>query len=734
MKARVVKNVMRSVGAVMLSGAVLLGAAAGAQAVPVLPPDRGPVTGGTVVTVPALAPAPVEFSSIAAGNNFTIAVGEDGNTYAWGRNEYGQLGNGTASDSDTPVRVQMPAGVNFVSVAAGGESAVATGSDGNTYAWGFNSNGQLGDGSYQHRSVPVRVKAPEGVTFSEVSVGAAHMLATGSDGVAYGWGLNRYGQLGNHSTVTSTLPVVIERPGDVAFDHVAAGAYHSAAVGNDGNVYAWGWGRDGQIGDGDTEDHILPTQVHMPLCGSFVGVASGYAYSAALSDTGCIFSWGANGSGQLGDGTTQNRLEPVRVQAPEGVIFTNLGLGASHALAEDNNGNVYAWGLGSSGQLGNDFNEGSLLPVLVVSPSDIALTSVSGGSSHSVAVGDDGTAYGWGYNSSGQLGDGTRQTRFVPTPTAQPAATIVVTGVTFGGLDGTGLEQQLDGSWSVTTPAHELGTVDVVVSWTQNGVEQTPTTYADAFTYEPEQVLPEITDPGNQTVLEGNDAVFQVAVTGYPEPSVSWYVVRDGELKPINEDAAAAVSDDGLKLTVTAALDHDGYQYQARAENSRGSALTPQVMLTVLPTPTEPSVTDPQDQSVTTGDIASFQVETTGVPAPQVTWEFSRDRGVSWESIDLDGAATVSTDGLTAAVQSNLTHDRYQYRAVATNDEGEAVSAPAVLTVKAKADGSTPSGSSSLPTTGNDSGLPLLGSAAGLLLLSAAVFIIARLKRQRSAQ
>ncbi|WP_033505034.1 hypothetical protein, partial [Bifidobacterium actinocoloniiforme] len=170
------------------------------------------------------------------------------NTYAWGYNNEGELGDGTNTQRSLPVRVNTPTGVTFTQINAGKYHSLAIGSDGNTYAWGDNGSGELGDDSKINRSTPVPVHAPSGVTFTQISAGGAHSLAIGSDGNTYAWGDNSFGQMGT-GTSSSTLPKRVSAPAGVTFTQINAGWNHSLAIGSNRNTYAWGANWYYQLGD-----------------------------------------------------------------------------------------------------------------------------------------------------------------------------------------------------------------------------------------------------------------------------------------------------------------------------------------------------------------------------------------------------------------------------------------------------------------------------------------------------
>lgn len=203
---------------------------------------------GTPQPVPL--PAGVHAVAVAAGGNTAYALGSDGSTYAWGDDSSGQLGTATAATiacyggpcQTTPVRVQTPAGVSFTALAAGSGYVLALGSDGNTYAWGSNSDGELGVGAPlggQTAPLPQRVQAPAGVRFIALAAGSTYSLALGSDGATYAWGVATAGHLGDGKPRANTTPVRLTPPAGVRFTAITTGAFSHLALGSDGRTYAW---------------------------------------------------------------------------------------------------------------------------------------------------------------------------------------------------------------------------------------------------------------------------------------------------------------------------------------------------------------------------------------------------------------------------------------------------------------------------------------------------------------
>ncbi|WP_259465344.1 InlB B-repeat-containing protein [Bifidobacterium sp. wkB344] len=523
-------------------------------------PDKGSQLGreSTTITPPDNASRGIRFNQVSGSKNgdnafshFSLAVGSDGNAYAWGNNYYDQLGDGTRDDKHAPVMVRkpdrktypdLPEDFTYLQVSAGGDHSLALGSDGNVYAWGNNDHGQLGNGTTTERHAPVRVKTPdrstypdlpEDFTYLQVSAGALHSLALGSDGNVYAWGDNGNGKLGNGTTTNRYTPVRVKTPDsktypdlpkDFTYLQVSAGSTHSLALGSDGNVYTWGYNQYGQLGDGTTSIRSAPVRVKtpdsktypdLPKDFTYLQVSAGSTHSLALGSDGNAYAWGDNNRGRLGDGTTTNRYTPVRVKTPDSKTYPDLpkdftylqvSAGYWHSLAVGSDGNAWAWGDNYNGQLGNNSSgsyANSSVPARVRNPANptdknqgLQAAQVSAGSEHTLAVGSDGNAYAWGWNAYGQLGNDSIPTgennskaqSLVPVPVSFNLQ-LVITGVRFDQTAVSGLTRGDGSSVSVLTPAHQPGTVTVSVDYTLGGTAQTPDTSL-RYTYLPAGVLP----------------------------------------------------------------------------------------------------------------------------------------------------------------------------------------------------------------------------------------------------
>ena len=510
-------------------------------------PNKGSQLGreSTTITPPDSTSQGIRFSQISGSQsgNFSLAVGSDGNAYAWGYNAFGQLGDGTSSYRTTPVMVRkpdtktypdLPEDFTYVQVSAGRYHSLAVGSDGYAYAWGNNGNGQLGNTTTDSSSVPVRVRDPaspanksKGLKAAQVSAGSWHSLALGSDGYAYAWGNNWSGQLGNNTSglnTDSSVPVRVRDPASPAnkskglkVTQVSAGLFHSLALGSDGYAYAWGDNYYGQLPYGNSIGPDVPVRVCDPANPTDTSkglqatqVSDRGNHSLILGSDGYAYAWGYNNSGQLGNNSTSYSSIPVRVRDPANPTDASKGLkaaqvsgGGGHSLAVGSDGYVYTWGNNGNGQLGNTTTDSSPVPVRVRDPANPTDTSkglkaaqVSAGSSHSLAVGSDGYAYAWGFNDSGQLGDNSIPTgqynskakSLIPVPVVFNLQ-LVITGVKFDQTAVSGLTHGNDNSVTVLTPIHVPGTVTVSVDYTLGGTAQQPDTSL-RYTYLPAGALP----------------------------------------------------------------------------------------------------------------------------------------------------------------------------------------------------------------------------------------------------
>jgi alpha-tubulin suppressor-like RCC1 family protein len=355
---------------------------------------------------------------------------------SWGNNSKGQLGDGTNINRAEAVEVTTRgalAGKTITALSAGGRHTIALANDGRLYAWGDNWNNQLGDGNpplnYNGQPTPVAVTMSgtlSGKTITALAAGGLHNLVLTDDGQLYAWGDNSIGQLGDGTTTSRPTPVAITMTGPLSgktITAVSAGNSHTVALTSEGTLYAWGWNGFGQLGNGTTTDQSTPVAVTMSgtLAGKTItALSTGYAHTVVLTSEGRLYAWGWNNQGQLGDGTTTRRLTPVEVTMSgvlAGKTVTAISTGDGHTVVLTSEGRLYAWGRNNNGQLGDSTATQRNVPVAVTTSGVLlgkAITALSTGNDHTVALGSDGRLYAWGWGDLGRIGDGTTANRHSP--------------------------------------------------------------------------------------------------------------------------------------------------------------------------------------------------------------------------------------------------------------------------------------------------------------------------------
>jgi alpha-tubulin suppressor-like RCC1 family protein len=357
---------------------------------------------------------------IAGGLYDSLALTSAGAAYGWGWNVVGQIGDGSTTGSAVPVPMKLPGGARAIAVATGfAHSAVAT-STGAVYSWGKNDDGDLGNGSTADSAQAVKANLPAGAKVTDVAV-SEHDLAVTSAGALFAWGFGQYGQLGNGGTGSSSNPVSVTLPAGVKVTAVAVGSLHSVALTSTGSVLAWGYNADGELGDGNRKNSALPVRVKLPAHTKVVAIAAGGYYSLALTSSGSVLAWGYNADGELGNGVSRSSVVPVRVKLAQKAVAIAAGgplmevgdyvAGPGHSLAVTSSGAVYAWGYNAEGQLGNGSTSNSHVPVKVKLAE--RATAVAAGQLQSLAM-TSGGLFAWGGNNFGQLGDGSYEGSDVP--------------------------------------------------------------------------------------------------------------------------------------------------------------------------------------------------------------------------------------------------------------------------------------------------------------------------------
>jgi alpha-tubulin suppressor-like RCC1 family protein len=387
----------------------------------------GTITGlATAVASGSVALTVTDSRGVAANASLPLHVNISPNAgnllWSWGAP--GSLGNGTTNtQATTPTTVGL---TGAVAVAADEADGYGLRFDGSVYAWGYSGGGALGDGvnGSTTATVPVPVTALSGIT--AIASDGTNAYALASDGTVWAWGSNTNGALGDGTTTTDHYgPVKVA--GLTGVTAIAARFDGGYALTSDGTVWAWGFGADGQLGNGGTGSSDVPTQVSGLT--SVVSIAARSTFALAVLSDGTVRAWGSNDSGQLGDNTTAQADTPVVVAGLSTVTAVSASRLEGYAL--EANGTVWGWGANDAGQVGDGTTAIRLTPVVVGVASAVVVSSYGQGG---YAVVRDGTMRSWGYNGNGQLGNGTTINGSLPAQVSSLTHVVAVGGSEFNGF------------------------------------------------------------------------------------------------------------------------------------------------------------------------------------------------------------------------------------------------------------------------------------------------------------
>ena len=315
-------------------------------------------------------------TDITAGYGHTCALIADGTVTCWGYNSDGELGGGDTSNRNVPVAVAGGAHTNktVTQITAGTYHTCALISDGTATCWGDNSYGQLGNGSNTDSNVPVAVTggALANKTVTDITGGEFHTCALISDGTVTCWGNNSDGQLGNGENTNRNVPVAVTGGvlANKTVTDITGGEFHTCALISDGTVTCWGNNSDGQLGNGENTNRNVPVAVTGGVLANktVTDITTGVFHTCALISDGTVTCWGNNYYGELGNGENTNRNVPVAVTG--GVLanktVTDITTGVFHTCALISDGTVTCWGNNYYGELGNGGNTNRNVPVAVV--------------------------------------------------------------------------------------------------------------------------------------------------------------------------------------------------------------------------------------------------------------------------------------------------------------------------------------------------------------------------------
>ncbi|MAD24671.1 MAG: hypothetical protein CMO44_10925, partial [Verrucomicrobiales bacterium] len=352
----------------------------------------------------------VIITSIDNGGRHSCSIDIDNSLYCWGWNGYGQVGDGTQTQRNTPTAVQMPSGKTAKQVSLGYGHVCAIMNDDSLYCWGHNMKGQIGDASNSNRNIPKAVQMPSGKTAKQVAAGGEHNCAFMNDDSLYCWGYNGHGQLGDGTTNHRSIPTAIQMPNGKTATQVTVGRWHTCVRMHDGSLYCWGYNGYGQLGDGTTISRYTPRAVQMPSGKTVKQVVGGYHHTCAIMNDDSLYCWGH----RVGTSTDDNKNTPFLLTMPVNKTTKQVALGEEHTCAIMNDDSLYCWGKNNYGQLGDGTTTDRTTPTAVQMPSG-TVKQLSLGNRVTCIIMDDDSLYCWGKNNDGQVGDGTTTDRTTPT-------------------------------------------------------------------------------------------------------------------------------------------------------------------------------------------------------------------------------------------------------------------------------------------------------------------------------
>lgn len=336
------------------------------------------------------------FAQVSAGDFHTCGLTPGGQLYCWGDNGQGQLGDGTTEGHALPTLVS--GGLLFRQVSAGEYHTCAVTTGNRPYCWGYNGSGQLGDGTtIQKRLSPVPVAGSR--AFRQISAGEdmTCALTTSATNKIYCWGT---GILGNGSSQRTTPQLV---SGAWTYRQVAVGRDHTCAVSTTYKVLCWGLNGNGQLGNASPKDFIAVNPVAVAGRLQFLQVSAGYWHTCAVTTTAKAYCWGYGKDGQIGDGMLYRRYIPRAVAG--GLSFDRVSAGSHHTCGETTGNQAYCWGDNGRGELGDGTYTQRLTPTAV--SGGLVFKQVDAGGYHTCGVASGSLVWCWGYNGAGELGNGT---------------------------------------------------------------------------------------------------------------------------------------------------------------------------------------------------------------------------------------------------------------------------------------------------------------------------------------
>jgi alpha-tubulin suppressor-like RCC1 family protein len=362
-------------------------------------------------TSPIVVDSGVNYASLALGTseglaNHACAITSAGVLKCWGYNSDGQLGDGTTNSA---IALVVDVGVSYSKISAGGKHSCGITSSGMIKCWGANHFSQIGNGTPYFKSSPLEIDT--NIKYSKIKAGDGHTCGVTINGTLKCWGSNVYGKLGYGGTGDKKSAIIIDS--GIRYAQIESGkggvGNHTCGITNLGDLKCWGYNADGQIGDGTTSSKQLPTIIDSGI--KYSKMSLGDSFSCGITNSGVLKCWGKNNFGQLGDGTTGNKLLPTTIDT--GVLYSEISAGDNHTCGVTSNNILKCWGYNSNGQIGDATSVNKLTPTII--ESGVSYSKVGLGNNHSCGITSTGVLKCWGYNNYGELGIGSTTNKNVPT-------------------------------------------------------------------------------------------------------------------------------------------------------------------------------------------------------------------------------------------------------------------------------------------------------------------------------
>lgn len=386
--------------------------------------EAGSVTAGA---------CPVVWSSVATSGYFSVGVSTGGGVYTWGHNNTGSLGDSSATTLAVPTLLNpsLFGGQPVSQVAVSGSHVLALTDNGAVYGWGVNTYRQA---SASDATSPIRTPSAfaqslfDNKRIKQVSAGTNVSIALAEDGTVFTWGDGWEGVLGSGTRNNRQVPTAIAASSfsNKTITKATARFTHGAALASDGTVFTWGANVSGQLGDGTTTEQFAPITIPSSAFGgrAIVDLMAGSRHTVALAADGTVFAWGANPSGQVGNGTTNNQPTPALISGGSlsGRTATRIYAADMQTFAVTSDGAMHGWGNGNYSRFAIGNNNSQSSPILIPASAfgGSAPTLMMQGAEHTLALTSNGTLYSWGNNASYQLGDGTTTNNMIPSTRPGP--------------------------------------------------------------------------------------------------------------------------------------------------------------------------------------------------------------------------------------------------------------------------------------------------------------------------